>query len=72
MPEFEVVTLREAMLSSTTTGKRSQIALGVCQLSRTVCAPTRPADSYPQMEKPLPRCAVASVRRSRRREEASK
>ena len=27
MPEFEVVTLREAMLSSTTTGKRSQIAL---------------------------------------------
>ena len=27
MPEFEVVTLREAMLSSTPTGKRSQIAL---------------------------------------------
>ena len=25
MPEFEVVTLREAMMSSTTTGKRSQI-----------------------------------------------
>ena len=26
MPEFEVVALREAMMSSTTTGKRAQIA----------------------------------------------
>ena len=27
MPEFEVVALHEAMMSSTTTGKRSQLAL---------------------------------------------
>ena len=26
MPEFEVVALREAMMSSTTTGKRAQLA----------------------------------------------
>ena len=33
MPEFEVVALHDAMMSSTTTGKRSQLAARVCQLS---------------------------------------
>ena len=69
MPEFEIVAIQEAMMSSAATGKRSQIAQEyggyIARLSSGEAA-----DSHRQKGKPLPLCAFVWVRLSRRRKEA--